>query len=103
MVTYQTADVWGALADETRRSIFELVARSPLPVGEIAARVPVSRPAVSQHLKVLAGAGLVAQRQEGTRRYYSADPAGLAELRRYIERFWLEALGSFKTMMEEQQ
>jgi len=99
----QTADVWSALADETRRSIFELVAGGPLPVGEIAARMPVSRPAVSQHLRVLAGAGLVVQRQEGTRRYYSADPAGLDELRSYVERFWHEALGSFKAMMEEEQ
>jgi DNA-binding transcriptional ArsR family regulator len=72
-------------------------------VGEIAAHVPVSRPAVSQHLKVLAGAGLVVPRQEGTRRYYAADPAGLGELRGYIERFWQQALGSFKAMMEEKE
>lgn len=93
--------MWSALGDATRRTIFEMVASAPLSVGEISAQMPVSRPAVSQHLKVLASAGLVVQRQEGTRRYYSANPAGLAELRSYVERFWQQALDSFKTMMEE--
>ena len=101
MSTYSTGEVWSALGDATRRTIFEMVASAPLSVGEISAQMPVSRPAVSQHLKVLASAGLVVQRQEGTRRYYSANPAGLAELRSYVERFWQQALDSFKTMMEE--
>lgn len=101
MATYLTAEAWSALGDATRRTIFELVASEPLSVGEISAQMPVSRPAVSQHLKVLASAGLVVQRQQGTRRYYSANPAGLAELREYIERFWQQALGSFAAMMEE--
>jgi DNA-binding transcriptional ArsR family regulator len=101
VVTYDHADAWDALGDATRRTIFELVAKEPLSVGEIADEVPVSRPAVSQHLKVLRRAGLVAHRQEGTRRYYSADPAGLAELQGYIERSWQQALASFKAMVEE--
>lgn len=94
--------MWGALGDATRRAVFELVATAPRSVGEIAELVPVSRPAVSQHLKVLASAGLVVQRQEGTRRYYSANPAGLAQLRGDVERFWQQALGAFQAMMEEQ-
>ena len=101
METYAEPDVFAALGDATRRAIFELVAGGSLSVGEIAAQVPVSRPAVSQHLQVLAGAGLVVQQQEGTRHYYSADPAGLAELRAYVERFWQQALGSFKAKVEE--
>ena len=101
MPTYQASDVWGALGDTTRRAIFELVADGPRSVGDIAAQVTVSRPAVSQHLKVLADAGLVVQRKEGTRRYYAADPAGLGELRIYVERFWRQALESFKATMED--
>lgn len=81
--------------------MFELVATRPLAVGEIAAQLPVSRPAVSQHLKVLADAGLVTPRQVGTRRFYAADPTGLAELRSYLERYWQQALDSFKAMTEE--
>jgi DNA-binding transcriptional ArsR family regulator len=92
-----------ALGDGTRRTIFELVAERPRSVGELADDLPVSRPAVSQHLRVLGRAGLVTHRQQGTRRYYSADPDGLAELRAYIERFWKQALSSFKALAEEEE
>jgi DNA-binding transcriptional ArsR family regulator len=89
-----------ALGDPTRRAIFELVADDPMPVGAIAARLPVSRPAVSQHLKVLKEAGLVVDRPAGTRRYYEVDPAGVGALRSYFERFWNTALWSFKNAAE---
>jgi DNA-binding transcriptional ArsR family regulator len=89
-----------ALADPTRRSVFERLAGGPRSVGEIAAELPVSRPAVSQHLRVLKEAGLVSERRNGTRRYYSVRPDGLAELRGYVERFWEEALSSFKAATE---
>ena len=89
-----------ALADPTRRSVFERLAGGPRSVGEIAAELPVSRPAVSQHLRVLKDAGLVAERRNGTRRYYRVRPDGLAELRGYVERFWEEALSSFKAAAE---
>lgn len=85
-----------ALADSTRRSIFERVLQSPGPVGEVAASFPVSRPAVSQHLRVLADAGLVRVRSEGARRVYSADPRGLSELRSYVDRMWSGALSEFE-------
>ena len=90
----------GALGDPTRRAIFELVAARARPVGEIAAHVPVTRPAVSQHLKVLKEAGLVTDRPVGTRRIYQVDPAGLAELRAYFERFWTTTLAAFKDAVE---
>ena len=90
----------GALGDPTRRAIFELVAARARPVGEIAAQVPVTRPAVSQHLKVLKEAGLVTDRPVGTRRIYQVDPAGLAELRAYFERFWTTTLAAFKDAVE---
>src|SRR5688572_19893557 len=89
-----------ALADPTRRSVFERLAGGPRSVGEIAAELPVSRPAASQHLRVLKEAGLVSERRNGTRRYYSVRPDGLAELRGYVERFWEEALSSFKAATE---
>jgi DNA-binding transcriptional ArsR family regulator len=89
-----------ALGDPTRRAIFELIAEGPMPVGAIAARLPVSRPAVSQHLKVLTEAGLVVHRPSGTRRYYEVDPDGLDALRSYFERFWKTALWSFKHAAE---
>jgi DNA-binding transcriptional ArsR family regulator len=85
-----------ALGDATRRSIFELVARSPRAVREIADALPVSRPAVSQHLKVLKDAGLLTVRRDGTRNIYVADPGGIAVLRASVERFWREALVAFK-------
>jgi DNA-binding transcriptional ArsR family regulator len=89
-----------ALGDPTRRAIFELIADDPMPVGAIAARLPVSRPAVSQHLKVLKEAGLVVDRPAGTRRYYEVDPDGVAALRSYFDRFWNTALWSFKNAAE---
>ena len=84
-----------ALADPTRRAIFERLARSPSAVGELARELPVSRPAVSQHLKVLKSAGLVTDHAAGTRRVYSVDPAGLAALRDYFEQFWRQSLARF--------
>jgi len=90
----------GALGDPTRRAVFELVAEKARPVGEIAGRLPVTRPAVSQHLKVLKEAGLVTSRANGTRRVYSIDHEGLAELRAYFERFWTKNLAAFKEAVE---
>jgi DNA-binding transcriptional ArsR family regulator len=90
-----------ALGDPTRRAIFERIgADGPLPVGEIASRLPVSRPAVSQHLKVLKEAGLVVDAQDGNRRLYSVDPRGLEELRGYFDRYWKDALAAFKEAAE---
>lgn len=94
-------DAWSALADPTRRTILELVAARPRAVGELAGLVPVTRPAVSQHLKLLKTVGLVADRAEGTRRIYRADPAGLASLRAQLDRFWEQALASFKDIVEQ--
>ena len=92
-----------ALGDPTRRAVFEELRDGPRAVGEIAARLPVSRPAVSQHLRVLKEAGLVTERQNGTRRLYRVDPHGLAELREYLELFWEEALASFKAAAEKEE
>jgi DNA-binding transcriptional ArsR family regulator len=85
-----------ALGDPTRRAIFERLRRGPRAVGELAADLPVSRPAVSQHLRVLREAGLVTERRHGTRRIYRVDPAGLEALRSYFEAFWEEALAAFE-------
>jgi DNA-binding transcriptional ArsR family regulator len=92
-----------ALGDPTRRAIFEQLRRGPRAVGEIAAELPVSRPAVSQHLRVLKDAGLVTERREGTRRLYRLDPDGLGELRAYFDGFWTEALAGFKAAAEREQ
>ncbi len=92
-----------ALGDPTRRAIFERLRSGPLSVGEIAAELPVSRPAVSQHLRVLKEAGLVTERRNGTRRLYRLDPDGLGELRRYVEDFWTEALAAFKAEAERER
>jgi DNA-binding transcriptional ArsR family regulator len=92
-----------ALADPTRRSVLEELRGGPRAVGEIAARLPVSRPAVSQHLRVLKEAGLVTERQNGTRHLYRVDPDGLAEVREYLEGFWEEALASFKAAAEQEE
>ena len=89
-----------ALGDPTRRAIFERLASGPSSVGAIAAEMPVSRPAVSQHLKVLKEAGLVVDRQAGNRRIYSLDPDGVGALRAYFDRFWIQALGAFKQAAE---
>ena len=92
-----------ALSDATRRAVFERLADGPRPVAEIARGLPVSRPAVSQHLRVLKDAGLVFARQQGTRRLYQVDPDGLEEIRRYFDQFWTRALASFKTAAERTQ
>ena len=90
-----------ALGDPTRRQILEMVARRPSAVGEIAARLPVSRPAVSQHLRVLKDAGLVRTQADGRRHVYYADPQGLVALRAHLERLWTSALDSFKAAAED--
>jgi DNA-binding transcriptional ArsR family regulator len=87
--------VLDALGDPTRREIFESLKAGPRSVGDLADRLPVSRPAVSQHLRVLKDAGLVSDRKEGTRRLYRVDPGGLAELHAYFDSFWGEALERF--------
>ena len=89
-----------ALADPTRRQVFERLKHGPQAVGAIARDLPVSRPAVSQHLKVLKDAGLVDDRADGTRRIYFIDPHGLAPLRAWLDQFWDTALGSFQTEVE---
>jgi DNA-binding transcriptional ArsR family regulator len=89
-----------ALADPTRRRVFETLRKGPRSVGEIAGRMPVSRPAVSQHLKVLKEAGLVSDRADGTRRVYHIDPKGLAAVRRWLDEFWDTALDEFKAEVE---
>jgi len=92
-----------ALGDGTRRAIFERLADRPGTVGELAAELPVSRPAVSQHLRVLREAGMVVVRPAGTRRIYSVDPAGIAAMRGYFDRFWNQALASFKAAAESEE
>jgi DNA-binding transcriptional ArsR family regulator len=99
-MTYQT-DAWAALGDPTRRAIFERLADRPRAVGELAGELPVSRPAVSQHLKVLKGAGLVVDRPAGSRRIYHLDPAGVGALRAELERFWNQALAAYKEVVEQ--
>jgi DNA-binding transcriptional ArsR family regulator len=95
-------DAINALGDPTRRAILERLAGGPTSVGEIARELPVSRPAVSQHLRVLKDARLVTERREGTRRVYRVDPNGLAELRAYFDNFWTHALADFKTTAEQE-
>ena len=90
-----------ALGDRTRRTIFELLGDGPRPVGQIARALPVSRPAVSQHLRVLKEAGLVIDHADGTRRLYELNPEGLGALVRYLDRFWNHALASFKKTAEQ--
>ena len=97
---YQS-DPWTALGDPTRRAIFERIADRPRAVVEIARELPVSRPAVSQHLKVLKDAGLVTDHAVGTRRIYSLNPVGLGTLRADLERFWSKALAGFKQIVEQ--
>jgi DNA-binding transcriptional ArsR family regulator len=91
-----------ALGDPTRRAIFERLAGRPLAVGELARELPVSRPAVSQHLKVMQDARLVVARREGNRRIYRLDPTGVALLRAYLDRFWSKALATYKDAVEAQ-
>ena len=91
-----------ALGDPTRRAIFELLADGPCAVGELAQELPVSRPAVSQHLKVLKNADLVVDRQLGTRRVYQVNPDGVGALRAYLDRFWNQSLAAFRAAVEQQ-
>jgi DNA-binding transcriptional ArsR family regulator len=91
-----------ALADPTRRAIFERIAQRPSAVGELASQLPVSRPAVSQHLKVLKEAGLVRDRAVGTRRIYQLDPIGIDGLRQYLDQFWSRSLLAFKEAAERE-
>jgi DNA-binding transcriptional ArsR family regulator len=100
VVTYAAARQLDALGDSTRRAILERLRDGPLAVGDLARDLPVSRPAVSQHLKVLKDVGLVADRAEGTRRLYFIDRAGLAIVREYFDQFWDEALESFRRVAE---
>lgn len=90
-----------ALADPTRRKVFERLRHGGRSVGDIAKGLPVSRPAVSQHLKVLKDAGLVREEPQGTRRIYHIDPHGLGQLRRWIDDFWDEALEAFRAEVEK--
>lgn len=99
MPTYQH-DVWTALGDPTRKAIFDLVSERPRAVGELAGELPVTRPAVSQHLRVLKEAGLVVDEAVGTRRVYRVSPDGLAALRAELERFWGQALAAYKVAVE---
>ena len=92
---------WTALGDPTRRAIFERLVERPRAVGELAGELPVSRPAVSQHLKVLKEAGLVVDRASGTRRIYQVDPDGVAALRAQLDRFWTRALANYKELVEQ--
>ena len=92
-----------ALSDPTRRLVFERILSAPRPVAAIAEGLPVSRPAVSQHLRVLKEAGLITERRNGTRRLYSANPQALGELRAAIEAMWQEALGGMAAVIGEQQ
>ncbi len=100
MQTYGS-DTLGVLGDPTRRAILERLRGGPLSVAEIARDLPVSRPAVSQHLRVLKEAGLVSERRSGTRRLYRLDLNGLAALRAYLDSFWEEALAAFKVATED--
>src|SRR5207245_6061878 len=99
-MTYAT-NGWAALADPTRRTIFERLIERPSAVGELAHGLPVSRPAVSQHLRVLKDAGLVVDEAAGNRRIYRINPDGLAELRAELDRFWLSALTAYKVVVEQ--
>jgi DNA-binding transcriptional ArsR family regulator len=100
VTTYQR-DAWSALGDPTRKAIFELLVERPRAVIDLSTALPVSRPAVSQHLKVLKSAGLVIDRPVGTRRIYRVDPDGLAPLRAELERFWGQALAAYKLVVEQ--
>ena len=100
MVTYR-GDIWTALGDPTRKAIFELLLDRPRAVVELAGELPVSRPAVSQHLRVFKDVGLVIDQPNGTRRIYRVDPDGLARLRADLERYWGRALAAYKAVVEQ--
>lgn len=101
MTTY--AETLTALADPTRRRVFETLAVRPMSVAELAEGFSVSRPAISQHLKVLKGASLVVDRPDGTHRVYRLNPGGLSELREYLDGFWEQALASYKAVAESEE
>ena len=101
MVTYEHARQLDALGDPTRRAILERLLRGPQPVGELARAFTVSRPAISQHLRVLKDARLVVDRAEGNRRIYALNPAGVDALRAYFDRFWTQALAAFQKAAED--
>jgi len=103
VAAYQARDGLDALGDPTRRAIFERLAEGPRPVGELAHGLPVSRPAVSQHLKVLKEAGLVVDQAAGTRRLYRLNPGGVAALRAYFDGFWDRALAAFTDAVEQKE
>jgi len=94
--------VFAALADPTRRQLFERIAQAPRTVGALAAELPVSRPAVSQHLKVLKDAGLVVDEAKGTSRIYRIDPQGLGPMRRWLDEQWERSLANFKQLAEQE-
>ncbi|MEY2442285.1 MAG: hypothetical protein QOJ46_1711 [bacterium] len=100
-MTAYRADGLTALGDPTRRAIFERLAERPQAVGELAGDLPVSRPAVSQHLKVLKEARLVVDRRAGNRRIYALDPEGVGAMRAYLDQFWNQALTAFKAAVEQ--
>ena len=97
------ADQFTALADPTRRKLFERLARRAVPVGELARGIEISRPAVSQHLKVLKLAGLLTVRKHGTQRIYAVDPKGVEAMRAYLDKFWDRALQQFKLEAERSE
>lgn len=103
VVTYPSTDPWAALADGSRRAIVRRLASGPMAVGELARELPISRPAVSQHLKVLKSAGLVADRAVGTRRLYHVDPGGVAALRAELDTFWDQALDAYKNIVDHKE
>ena len=103
MSTYRTRNGFTALSDPTRRLIFERLARRPRAVGELAEGLPVSRPAVSQHLKVLRDAGLVLDARDGRRRLYRVNPDGVAGMRAYLDRFWGDALAAFESAAKTEE
>jgi DNA-binding transcriptional ArsR family regulator len=100
VATNQEQDVWAALGDRTRRTIVLMLAAGPMSVGDLATQLPVTRPAVSQHLKVLKDAGLVSEEPMGTRRIYRLDAAGVAALRGQLDDFWDRTLGGFRNVVE---
>jgi DNA-binding transcriptional ArsR family regulator len=99
--TYRDEEAWGALGDATRRTIVLQLAQRPQAVVELASTLPISRPAVSQHLKVLKDAGLVAEHAEGTRRIYHLNEAGLTALRDQLDTFWNRALANYQDVIDE--
>lgn len=102
MATNREVDAWEAFGDPTRRSIVSLLADGPRAVGELAADLPITRPAVSQHLKVLKDAGLVTERADGTRRIYQLDTLAVSALRDQLDTFWDRTLSGYRDVIDEQ-